>query len=80
MQFADPRQLAALSMSRGHDNKICFMSRLARTLGPSTSVFRRIHRAGIIACQYRAAEWRHKEIELAANPAHAFQPSSASPR
>lgn len=29
--------------------------------------FRRVHRAGIIACQYRAAEWRHKEIELAAH-------------
>ena len=29
--------------------------------------FRRIHRSGIIACQYRAAEWRHKEIELAAH-------------
>jgi hypothetical protein len=29
--------------------------------------FRRIHRTGIIACQYRAAEWRHKEIELAAH-------------
>jgi hypothetical protein len=29
--------------------------------------FRRIHRAGIIACHYRAAEWRHKEIELAAH-------------
>jgi hypothetical protein len=28
--------------------------------------FRRIHRAGIIACLYRAAEWRHKEIERAA--------------
>ena len=26
---------------------------------------RRIHRSGIIACHYRAAEWRHKEIELA---------------
>jgi hypothetical protein len=22
---------------------------------------------GIIACHYRAAEWRHKEIELAAH-------------
>ena len=22
---------------------------------------------GLIACQYRAAEWRHKEIELAAH-------------
>jgi len=29
--------------------------------------FRRIHRKGLIACQYRAAEWRHKEIELAAH-------------
>jgi hypothetical protein len=29
--------------------------------------FRRIHRTGIIASQYRAAEWRHKEIELAAH-------------
>jgi hypothetical protein len=29
--------------------------------------FRRIHRAGIIACHFRAAEWRHKEIELAAH-------------
>jgi hypothetical protein len=29
--------------------------------------FRRLHRIGIIACQYRAAEWRHKEIELAAH-------------
>ena len=27
--------------------------------------FRRVHRMGLIACQYRAAEWRHKEIELA---------------
>ena len=29
--------------------------------------FRRLHRIGIIACQYRAAEWRHKDIELAAH-------------
>ena len=29
--------------------------------------FRRIHRAGLIACQYRAAEWRHKDVELAAS-------------
>jgi len=28
--------------------------------------FRRIHRSGVIACLYRAAEWRHKEIERAA--------------
>lgn len=29
--------------------------------------FNRIHRTGLIACVYRAAEWRHKEIELAAH-------------
>jgi hypothetical protein len=29
--------------------------------------FRRVHRMGLISCWYRAAEWRHKEIELAAN-------------
>ncbi|HEX5695042.1 MAG TPA: hypothetical protein VFZ15_01560, partial [Acidimicrobiia bacterium] len=29
--------------------------------------FRRLHRMGLIACQYRAAEWGHKEVELAAH-------------
>jgi hypothetical protein len=29
--------------------------------------FRRLHRMGLIACRYRAAEWGHKEIELAAH-------------
>lgn len=29
--------------------------------------FRRIHRVGLIACVYRAAEWRHKSVELAAH-------------
>jgi len=29
--------------------------------------FRRVHRTALIACQYRAAEWRHKEIELVAH-------------
>ena len=28
---------------------------------------RRVHRSGLIACQYRAAEWRHKAVELAAH-------------
>ena len=28
---------------------------------------RRLHRMGLIACLYRAAEWRHKEVELAAH-------------
>lgn len=29
--------------------------------------FRRLHRMGLIACHYRAAEWGHKEVELAAH-------------
>ncbi|HEU4895405.1 MAG TPA: hypothetical protein VFT85_06175 [Acidimicrobiia bacterium] len=29
--------------------------------------FRRLHRMGIISCVYRAAEWYHKDIELAAH-------------
>ena len=29
--------------------------------------FRRLHRMGLIACQYRAAEWGHKDVELAAH-------------
>ena len=29
--------------------------------------FRRVHRSGLIACHYRAAEWRHKAVELAAH-------------
>ena len=28
--------------------------------------FRRLHRSGLIACLYRAAEWRHKEVARAA--------------
>lgn len=29
--------------------------------------FRRVHRSGLIACVHRAAEWRHKAVELAAH-------------
>ena len=29
--------------------------------------FRRVHRTALIACVYRAAEWRHKGVELAAH-------------
>jgi hypothetical protein len=29
--------------------------------------FRRVHRSALIACHYRAAEWRHKDVELAAH-------------
>jgi hypothetical protein len=29
--------------------------------------FHRVHRSGLIACVYRASEWRHKDVELAAH-------------
>ena len=29
--------------------------------------FRRVHRTALIACVYRASEWRHKALELAAH-------------
>lgn len=29
--------------------------------------FARVHRMGLIACVYRASEWRHKQVELAAH-------------
>ena len=28
---------------------------------------RRVHRTGLIACVYRASEWRHKDVEVAAH-------------
>ncbi len=40
---------------------------------------RRIHRTGLIACQYRAAEWRHKEIELAAHELLQYLDRKAAP-
>jgi hypothetical protein len=40
---------------------------------------RRIHRTGLIACQYRAAEWRHKEIELAAHELLQYLDQKAAP-
>ena len=41
-----------------------------RDQGRSSFVYgdlHRVHRSGLIACQYRAAEWRHKDVELAAD-------------
>ena len=44
---------------------------IAVTLAAGGVIFygdlRRLHRMGLIACHYRAAEWRHKEIELEAH-------------
>ena len=42
--------------------------------------FRRIHRSAIIACHYRAAEWRHKGIELAAHDLLQLLDAKAGPR
>jgi hypothetical protein len=40
--------------------------------------FRRLHRSGLIACVYRAAEWRHKDIELAAHDLLQYLDSSSA--
>jgi hypothetical protein len=29
--------------------------------------FRRVHRSALIACVFRASQWRHKDVELAAH-------------
>ena len=42
--------------------------------------FRRLHRMGLIACLYRAAEWRHKEIELAAHELLQYLDASSAQR
>ena len=39
--------------------------------------FKRVHRTALIACVYRASEWRHKTVELAARtkpPTSAIRP------
>ncbi|MCW2687606.1 MAG: hypothetical protein JWR37_2496 [Mycobacterium sp.] len=40
--------------------------------------FQRLHRTGLIACVYRASEWRHKEIELAAHDLLQYLDSTTS--
>src|SRR5215213_4357800 len=44
--------------------------------------FRRVHRSGLIAAVYRASEWRHKKVELAAHELSRCsmpRPASADP-
>jgi hypothetical protein len=50
-----------LGLTRGATDET--KARYAFVLGD----FRRVHRSALIACVYRAAEWRHKEVELAAH-------------
>ena len=40
--------------------------------------FRRLHRMGLVACYYRAAEWDHKEVELAAHDLRQYLDSRRS--
>ena len=42
--------------------------------------FRRLHRMGIIACYYRAAEWGHREVLLAAHELLQFLDDSREKR
>ena len=56
--------------STASGSSACATGRRRRPRGAYAFVlgdFKRIHRSGIIACHYRAAEWRHKAIELAAH-------------
>jgi hypothetical protein len=48
-----------LTEGAGHETK----ARYAFVMGD----FKRIHRTALIACVYRASEWRHKKVELAAH-------------
>ena len=41
---------------------------------------RRVHRTGLIACVYRASEWRHKEVELAAHDLLQHLDATSGPR
>jgi hypothetical protein len=41
--------------------------------------FRRLYRMGLIACDYRAAEWEHTEIMLAAHKLLVYLDQSRAP-
>jgi hypothetical protein len=72
-----PRAAAENAFLESHSFEQYGEWHLALTAGPSDDTkaryafvygdFRRLHRSGLIACHYRAAEWRHKEVELAAH-------------
>lgn len=72
-----PNASAGNAYLAAHSWEECFGWHLGLTVGArdETKVryafvygdFRRIHRTGLIACVYRAAEWRHKQVELAAH-------------
>jgi hypothetical protein len=76
-QNVQPRAREQTAYLRGHswDEYAAWHLGLTEGAGDETKAryvfvygdFRRLHRMGLIACHYRAAEWRHKEIELAAH-------------
>lgn len=61
----------------GHDWSEYAQWHLALTEGPADDTkarygfaygdFRRVHRMGLVACRFRAAQWDHKAVELAAH-------------
>jgi hypothetical protein len=42
--------------------------------------FRRVHRSGLLACQYRAAEWKHRAVERAAHDLLEYLDEVSEPR
>jgi len=76
-QNAQPRAREQNAFLKTHSFQDYALWHLGLTEGPDDETkgryafvygdFRRLHRMGLIACHYRAAEWRHKEIELAAH-------------
>ena len=76
-QNAQPRAREQNAFLKTHSFQDYALWHLGLTEGPDDETkaryafvygdFRRLHRMGLIAFHYRAAEWRHKEIELAAH-------------
>jgi hypothetical protein len=68
-------QQNAFLKSRGWEEYACWHLALTDGVVEQTKAryafvfgdFRRLHRMGLIACYYRAAEWEHKQVMLAAH-------------
>ncbi len=64
---AQPRASQQNAFLKSHSWQEYARWHLGLTDGARDETKGRLHRMGIIACWYRAAEWRHKDIELAAH-------------
>jgi hypothetical protein len=72
-----PRAADQNAFLKNHDWEEYSSWHLALTDGPADETkaryafafgdFRRLHRMGLIACYYRAAEWEHTEVMVAAH-------------